>query len=61
MTNKDPRFKSYDDIDDMMEDYFKTIAQVKNIRDIPLEDINDFMSGLDFISKQEKETPQWPN
>ena len=39
-------FNSYSEIDELMETFIKTVAQVKRIRDVPLEDINDLMEML---------------
>jgi hypothetical protein len=44
-------YESYAEIPVLMRDYLLTVAEKKNIMDIPLEDINGYIRGLDEYYK----------
>ena len=52
-------FKSYDEIDEINKDYILSVSDCKNIADIPLEDINDFLNHQEewWRDHKEKEKP----
>jgi hypothetical protein len=45
-------YKTYADIPVFTKEYIEIVADVKNVMEIPLEDINSFLQGLaDFHKK----------
>lgn len=44
-------YREYAEIPVLMRDYLLTVAEKKNIMDIPLEDINGYLHGLDEYYK----------
>ncbi len=44
-------YETYAEIPVLMRDYLLTVAEKKNIMDIPLEDINGYIRGLDEYYK----------
>ena len=44
-------YETYAEIPVLMRDYLLTVAEKKNIMDIPLEDINGYLRGLDEYYK----------
>ncbi len=52
-------FKSYDEIDKINKDYILSVSDCKNITDIPLEGINDFLNHQEewWRDQKEKEEP----
>jgi hypothetical protein len=40
------KFTAYDQINEVIESYIKTVADVKSVREVPLEDINSFFQGI---------------
>lgn len=40
-------YHSYDDIPTLTVDYILSVSDADNISDIPLEDINSFLNGLE--------------
>lgn len=49
------KYTTHDNIDSLTEDYIKTVSGVKEIREIQLTDINEFLEGLENFSRLEKE------
>jgi hypothetical protein len=39
-------YREYADIPPHMQDYIRSVAQVDDIRDLFLHDVNDFLNGL---------------
>lgn len=48
-------YQSYAEIPVLIRDYILTVAEEKSIMDVPLEDINSFLSGLHEHYKTERE------
>ncbi len=44
-------YETYAEIPVLMRDYLLTVAEKRNIMDIPLEDINGYLRGLDEYYK----------
>jgi len=44
-------FKSYEEIPATITNYILTVANVHNIGQIPLHEINNFLNGLDEFEK----------
>jgi len=40
------KFKTHDEIPEMLQNYLKTVAEVKEISMLPLRDINEFLQGI---------------
>ena len=44
-------YKTYDEIPVMVKEYIVTVAQAKTIQEVPLADINSFLTGLQEYDK----------
>jgi len=45
------KYSSYKEIPDTIESYIITVADVKMLEQVPLEDINSFLNGLEEYDK----------
>ena len=52
-------YESYEDITPMDEDYILSVADATCISDIPLDDINSFLEGLDEYYEESDGQPDW--
>lgn len=51
-------YQSYDEMPTVVTSYIEDVADVKNISDIPLQTVNDFLNGLEEFEEQyAKENP----
>ena len=51
-------YQSYDEMPTVVTSYIESVADVKNISDIPLQTVNDFLNGLEeFEEEYVKENP----
>jgi len=51
-------YQSYDEMPTVVTSYIESVADVKNISDIPLQTVNDFLNGLEeFEEEYAKENP----
>jgi len=51
-------YQSYDEMPTVVTSYIEGVADVKNISDIPLQTVNDFLNGLEeFEEEYAKENP----
>jgi hypothetical protein len=48
-------YKTYDEIPVMVKEYIVTVAQAKTIQEVPLSDINSFLTGLQEYDKMTAE------
>lgn len=44
-------YKTYEEIPLLIKEYIQTVAETKNIMEIPLVDINEFLTGLKEYDK----------
>ena len=51
MSKAPPFYKTYDEIPLLIKEYIVTVAEAKTIQEIPLVDINDFLTGLQEYDK----------
>lgn len=51
-------FARHDDLPVWLEDYLLTVSGAKRITDLTLDDINDFLRGLDDYYSNRTEHPQ---
>tara|TARA_B110000483_G_scaffold241105_1_gene323267 strand:+ start:1617 stop:1820 length:204 start_codon:yes stop_codon:yes gene_type:complete len=47
------KYSSYKEIPDTIESYIITVADVKMLEQVPLEDINSFLNGLEEFGRSQ--------
>lgn len=47
-------FKTYNEISSMLRDYVLDVSGETHIEDIPLEEINDFLNGVEVWTEEEE-------
>tara|TARA_B100000700_G_scaffold239427_1_gene266109 strand:- start:1301 stop:1564 length:264 start_codon:yes stop_codon:yes gene_type:complete len=52
-------FSCHEEIDSTTADYILTVADANSIWQIPIEDINSFLEGLDEYQDEDDGQPDW--
>lgn len=49
------RYRTYNEIPQIMREYLMTVAEKRDIMEIPIEDINSYLEGLHSFYRNQKE------
>lgn len=54
-------YRSYNEIPQLMREYLQTVAEKRDIMEIPIEDINSYLDGLHsyYETKKEEYSEGW--